>query len=56
MASRRSYRLISKMPAFWLLDEDKKIVASVRAHSAREAARIFRQHGLKGKYIGRPKS
>lgn len=42
------------MPAWWLLDKERELVASVRAEDAHEAARIFRKHGLAGKWVRGP--
>ena len=43
-ASRRSYRRLASLPAFYLLDADGRLLGSVRAESAAEARRIFRGH------------
>lgn len=55
MGSRGSYSGLSALPAWILLDEDKNIVASVRAPDAEEARRIFKWFDLSGKWIRRAK-
>lgn len=45
MPARRSYRGLSALPAWLLLDRDGKTVASVRADTA-EAARLLFRTGL----------
>lgn len=41
------------MQAWWLLDENRKMTASVRAKTAEDARKIFQAHGLTGRWIHR---
>jgi len=52
--SRRAYRALTRLPAWWLYDEDYQVVASVRAHDKDEALAIFRSDWPKSaRYIGK---
>lgn len=53
MNNRRSYSRLVRMEAWLLLDEDDEIVGSVRAPSAQDARRIFKQGGLTGVRVRR---
>jgi hypothetical protein len=50
-ANRRSYMHLSQLPSWWLLDENKKLIASVRAEDADVARSIFKRAGHVGKWI-----
>lgn len=48
MGRRRGYSYLSRLPAWWLLDESQRVIASVRAVNADEARNLFKAHGLSG--------
>jgi hypothetical protein len=47
-ANRRSYRELMQLPVWGLYRKDGSLRATIRAESAREARRLFTQHGLFG--------
>lgn len=51
--SRFSYRGLSSLPAWLLVDERDEIVASIRAETAFRARDLFRERGLYGARVVR---
>jgi hypothetical protein len=48
VTDRHSYSGLSALPAWWLLDADDNLVASIRAESAVAARDLFKREGLQG--------
>lgn len=53
MTNRRSYRGLSRLPAYGLYDTAGRLVATIRAASATDARDLFRRHGLSGARVRR---
>lgn len=53
LSDRSSYGGLMRLPAWLLLDENRQVVASVRACSAEEARRVFVKGGLSGVWLRR---
>jgi hypothetical protein len=53
VTDRHSYSGVSALPAWWLMDADGNLVASIRAATAVEARDLFKREGLSGVRVKR---